>query len=97
MENKVDNRPWLNSYDPEVPKSIEFPEILVPSILERSAERFPRQQALIFFGFSMTYQKLWKAVETFAGSLQGLGVKKETGLRYCFPTVRTLLSPTMLF
>jgi len=72
----VDNRPWLNSYDPEVPKSIEFPEILVPSILERSAERFPRQQALIFFGFSMTYQKLWKAVETFAGSLQGLGVKK---------------------
>ncbi len=76
MENNVDNRPWLNSYDPEVPKNIEFSKILVPSILESSAEKFPKHQALIFFGFSMTYQRLWEAVERFACALQGLGVKK---------------------
>ena len=81
----MDNRPWLNSYDPEVPKSLSFSNVLIPSILEKSAERFPKQKALIFFGFSMTYLKLWDAVKRFACALQGRGVKKGDRIALLLP------------
>jgi len=71
----VDHKPWLKSYDPEVPPSLSYPDRLIPSILKKSARRFPDHNAIVFFGFSMTYQKLWKAVEQFSQALHGLGVR----------------------
>jgi len=73
----VNHKLWLKSYDPEVPHSLSYPDNLIPSILENSARRFPDHNAMIFFGFSMTYQKLWKAVEQFSQALHGLGLREK--------------------
>jgi len=72
----VDHRPWLKSYDKEVPVTPTFPDELIPAILETAAQKFSGQPALLFFGYAMTYQKLWKTVVRFSEALQQLGVNK---------------------
>lgn len=72
----MDHRPWLKSYDREVPASLTFPDELIPSILEKAAQKFSGQTALVFFGYSMTYQKLWQSAMRFSEALQQTGVKK---------------------
>lgn len=72
----MNHKPWLKSYDPEVPHSLSYERRLIPSILEKSARTFPNRNAIIFFGFSMTYRQLWEAVEQFSRALRDTGVKE---------------------
>jgi long-chain acyl-CoA synthetase len=65
---------WLKSYDSQVPATLEYPRMLIHQIFEQSAEKFPGNTALNFFGTTLTYQELREAVQSFAGALQQLGV-----------------------
>jgi long-chain acyl-CoA synthetase len=75
------DRPWLKSYPPGVPESIEpFPEESVWWLLERSVERFPDSPAVAFpvapMAKTLTYKQLKAQAEQFAGALTSMGVKK---------------------
>jgi long-chain acyl-CoA synthetase len=75
------DRPWLKSYPPGVPESIEpFPEESVWWLLERSVERFPDSPAVAFpvapRAKTLTYRQLKAQAEQFAGALASMGVKK---------------------
>ncbi|MGH2693084.1 MAG: long-chain-fatty-acid--CoA ligase [Actinomycetota bacterium] len=75
------DRPWLKSYPPGVPESIEpFPEESVWWLLERSVERFPDSPAVAFpvapRAKTLTYRQLRDQAEQFAGALASMGVKK---------------------
>ncbi|MCX8045180.1 MAG: long-chain fatty acid--CoA ligase [Desulfobacterota bacterium] len=72
----MEQRPWLSSYDPQVPHTLSYSPSLIYSILERAVSRFPNRTALIFFGFTLTYEQLWAAVQQFAGALQAIGVTR---------------------
>lgn len=72
----MENKPWLSSYDPQVPHSLTYVPSAIPGILERTARTYPDKTAVIFFGFSMTYGQLWAAVQQFAGALQAIGVTR---------------------
>jgi long-chain acyl-CoA synthetase len=75
------DRPWLKSYPPGVPESIEpYPEESVWWLLQRSVERFPDSPAVAFpvapRAKTLTYRQLSDQAEQFAGALASMGVKK---------------------
>jgi hypothetical protein len=71
------DRPWLGRYDANVPKSLEYPEITVHSLLEQSAQDHPdapacqTSVALPVFGRKagiISYSQLNKMADTLAAA-----------------------------
>lgn len=69
-------RPWLKSYDPGVPASLEYPQVTLPAALDATARRFPDLPAMIFKGRRISYREHHQRVQRLAAALQGLGVRK---------------------
>lgn len=67
---------WLKNYPPGIPELLDIPEITLGEMLERSAEKYPRQAAIIFLGKKVTYQELDQLANRFANALSKLGVQK---------------------
>ncbi|PPG72736.1 long-chain-fatty-acid--CoA ligase [Rathayibacter sp. AY1F4] len=68
-------RPWIRSYAPGVPTELEPPTGSLVDIVTESAERYPHQVALEFFGRSTSYSQLADEVERAAEGLRRLGVR----------------------
>jgi len=69
-------KPWLKSYEPEVPSTIRYPERPLFTNLEESARKYPDATATIFMDAKLTYAQLNALADRFASALQQLGVKK---------------------
>jgi long-chain acyl-CoA synthetase len=69
-------RPWLRHYEPTVKPHLRYPKITLPQMLEQTAEKFPKNTALIYFNNLITYTQLLDHVNRLASGLQALGVKK---------------------
>ena len=48
------SKPWLKFYDAQVPEHLEYPEIPVYDLLEKSTETFSEQPLARFFGKQFT-------------------------------------------
>ena len=68
--------PWLMSYEPGVPPTIAYPELTLHELLVQSAERYPHNTAMLFFGTRLSYNELKGSVDTFSAALAALGVRK---------------------
>jgi len=77
-------RPWFQFYEDPVPRTIDYPEVTLHSMLDDAVSRFPDRPALIFgaavgsrlMTSTMTYGELGTLVDRFAAGLQSMGVKK---------------------
>jgi long-chain acyl-CoA synthetase len=69
-------KPWLKSYDPQVPPTLEYPERPLHTNLEESARKYPDAAATIFLNSKLTYRELNELADRFAAALQQLGIKK---------------------
>ncbi|MEW6426018.1 MAG: long-chain fatty acid--CoA ligase [Bacillota bacterium] len=76
-------RPWLKSYDPQVPPNLEYPNVPVYHFLEENARKVPAKTALIFqpapAGYAssqMTYRELNDLSDRLAAALHDLGIRK---------------------
>jgi len=69
-------KPWLKSYEPQVPPSLEYPQRPLFSNLEETARKYPDASATIFLNKTITYRELNDLTDRFAAALQQLGVKK---------------------
>ncbi len=78
---------WLNSYETGIAEHIEFNDTLVPQYLANSAKNFPDHTALIFQGYSVTYQELNEMVARFSAALKGFGVKKGDSVAILLPNL----------
>jgi long-chain acyl-CoA synthetase len=67
---------WLRHYPPQVPETLDYPEIPLTRFLEDAARDFPNREALHFLGKSLTYQELQEHVYRFANALKDLGIKR---------------------
>ena len=70
------DKPWLKFWPEGVPQSIKYPEVPLFNLLEKTAEIYPENTALIFFGKEITYRELNTAADKFANALHKLGVSK---------------------
>jgi len=72
----VAEQPWLSSYAPGVPATVDVPDESLFDMLEHSAARFGPQVALDFYGRPTTYAALADQVVRAAEALRRLGVEK---------------------
>ena len=68
-------RPWLKYYEPGVPAELTYPWIPLHRLLERAADTYPDNVAIIFYGREMRYRELEAAANRFAHALMALGVR----------------------
>ena len=70
------SKPWLKFYPPGVPAAVEFEAKPVFKLFDDAAARWPRRDALVFYGRGITYGELHDATDRLACALADLGVKK---------------------
>lgn len=66
--------PWYAAYDAKTVKTIHYNDALIPDFLDRAALEFPDRAALIFQGYTITFQKLNDLTDRFANVLKGFGI-----------------------
>ena len=81
------DKPWLAHYDKGVPEFVDYEETCIPEFLNRSAERFPENMALLFQGYQVTYRDLKKMVDRFAACLSKLGIQKGDSVAILLPNI----------
>ncbi|HPL64058.1 MAG TPA: long-chain fatty acid--CoA ligase [Syntrophales bacterium] len=87
MAGEIDylSKPWLKSYEQGVPEKIQYEEICMPDILDRSAAKYPDRPALIFQGFQLSYRGLKDMVDRFATCLAEFGVRQGDAVAIVLP------------
>ena len=81
------SKPWLAHYDEGVPESVNYEAVCIPEFLDRSAEKFPRNMALLFQGYAVTYGELKEMVDRFAVCLANFGIRKGDSVAILLPNV----------
>ena len=82
-----ESKPWLANYEKGVPEHLDYEEICLPDILERSASRFPENMALLFQGYKVTFRQLNDMVNRFVACLYEFGIKKGDSVAILLPNV----------
>jgi len=70
----MEERIWHQHYDPDVPVSLDYPDLALSDLLSTTAERRGERPAIRFMGSDMSYRELDDTVDRFAAALQDLGV-----------------------
>ena len=86
-EIRYQDKSWLSSYEKGVTEKIEYEEICLPAILERTAHKFPDKMALLFQGYKITYRELNDMVNRFVAGLHAFGVNKGDSVAILLPNV----------
>ncbi len=67
---------WTANYEKGIRSTLQYPEIPVYYLLERTVRRYPQRVAINFNGAMMSYRDLFIQVNNLAAALAGLGIKK---------------------
>ncbi|MBE3595544.1 MAG: long-chain fatty acid--CoA ligase [Hydrogenibacillus sp.] len=70
------DKPWLRHYPPEVPPTLEYPEMPLYRPLLESASRYPHREAIYFMGKRITYRALLQEAYRFMHVLSEFGIRK---------------------
>ena len=87
ISNPYLDKPWLAHYDKGIPEFVDYEETCIPEFLNRSAERYPGNMALLFQGYQVTYSELRKMVDRFAACLSGFGIQKGDSVAILLPNI----------
>jgi len=79
------DKPWIKAYEKGVPETIQYEEICLPDILERTAQKFPQNCALIFQGYHLNYTQFKDMVDRFAACLSDFGIKQGDAVAILLP------------
>jgi long-chain acyl-CoA synthetase len=70
-----------------VPQKVDYEEIAMPAILERSTDQFPEKMAVLFQGYKITFRQLDDMVNRFAACLHEFGIKKGDSVAILLPNL----------
>ncbi|MFI5303639.1 MAG: long-chain fatty acid--CoA ligase [Nitrospiria bacterium] len=77
----------VQPYDPDVSPELVIPSVPLHEILIQTAKRFPQNQALVFYGKSITYTELDDLSNRFCNVLKGFGVKRGDRVTIMLPNI----------
>jgi len=80
-------KPWLQSYDNDVPEELPLPKQLLHDLLGNAARNFPERPAIIFFGQKISYRELDLLSNRFAHALRTLGLHTGDRVAIVLPNV----------
>ena len=79
-------RPWLASYPPDVPHTLEpYPEKSLYTLLAEGAAEFPNNPATAFFGKHVSYADTVAQVEQLSRALASMGIGKGDRVGFLLP------------
>ncbi len=84
---RYEDKPWLKAYQAGVPEYIDYEQICLPDVLDRSAREFPDGEALIFEGYTVTYTGLKEMVDRFATCLTSFGIGRGDAVAILLPNL----------
>jgi long-chain acyl-CoA synthetase len=73
---QTENKLWFSSYPNDVPRNLQYPEVPLHAILEKTAKEHPEKAAIAYSETSITYAELNTLSSRFAAALAALGVQK---------------------
>ncbi|MEM4652982.1 MAG: long-chain fatty acid--CoA ligase [Candidatus Nezhaarchaeales archaeon] len=77
LEKAPEERPWYKIYEKfGIRRHIDYPEISLPELVEKAAQKWPNRASFIFFGRKMSFKEVSVLFNKFATALADLGVKK---------------------
>ncbi|MEM2534359.1 MAG: AMP-binding protein, partial [Candidatus Nezhaarchaeales archaeon] len=77
VEKVHEERPWYKVYEKfGIRKHIDYPEVSLPELAEKAAQKWPNRASLIFYGRKMSFKEVNVLLSKFATALADLGVKK---------------------
>ena len=82
---KMSEKPWLNFYDKETPKTIDYPEYPIFHILDSAPEKYPQNTLSIFYGTTLSYKQVKELSDSFASSLIKKGFGKGDKIAILLP------------
>ena len=68
-------RVWLNSYDADVLKNLDYPKEALPVLLQKNIQQYGSKIATEFIGAKLTYAELWRQIQSLANALDKMGLK----------------------
>jgi long-chain acyl-CoA synthetase len=81
------NKPWLSSWPKDVPRKLEYPEVPLQAVLEKTAKEHPEKAAVAYAESEITYAELDSLSNRFAAALAGLGVEKGERVAVFLPNI----------
>ncbi len=84
---QAENKPWFRAWPQDVPKHLEYPNVPLQGILEKTAKEHPEKAAIAYFEREITYAELNSLSDQFAAALAALGVKKGDRVALFLPNV----------
>ncbi|MDQ5988140.1 MAG: Long-chain-fatty-acid--CoA ligase [Syntrophus sp. SKADARSKE-3] len=72
----LETKPWLQNYDYNVPKTIQYPKIPVQNLVHIAAATYPHKASTSFYGSEMTFRQIRSQMLRMGNALIKLGVKK---------------------
>ncbi|MEM1991953.1 MAG: long-chain fatty acid--CoA ligase [Nitrososphaerota archaeon] len=87
------DRPWYRFYPESVPRSIDYPEIPLHGLLERSASAYPEKIAVVSGenGYRLTYRELNELASRFANVLISMDAARGDRVALFLPNIPQFL------
>lgn len=70
------NKQWRSIWPTYLTYSVEYPDITIDQMFEKSASWFPRKAAFIYYGNKISYGDAWKSIQKLSGYMSELGLGK---------------------
>ncbi len=83
----ITTKPWLQHYPEDILPTLTYPDKPLYDFVERSAEKYPKAPALIFFGQRISYGQLRELTDRFAGALARIGAHPGEKISLMLPNI----------
>lgn len=87
QQNLSIDRPWVNFYDEGVPKTIDYPDLMLWEFIREAVNKFPTKLAYEYYGTTATFRRLMYEIEEVARSLKSIGVNENDIVTICAPNI----------
>lgn len=67
---------YFDFWPKRLPRSLDYPDMLLFDLIETSAKRYPVKPAIIYYGRRITYRELQSSIEALAAELYRAGIRK---------------------
>jgi long-chain acyl-CoA synthetase len=87
MGDIYSEKPWLKSYDENVPSTLEYEDNTFAEKFREVVEKYPNKTALIYMGKNITFRELDLLSNQLAAYLIKIGVKLDDVVGLCMPNI----------